>query len=58
MVVTAFQEDGDEHGNRDDIFASGVVEPSPPNLRRHGSRWVLRIDENGIRHESDLRNND
>ncbi len=56
MIVTAFMEDGqDEHGNRDDIFASGVVEPSPPELKRHGSKWVSRIDENGVRHESDLR---
>jgi hypothetical protein len=55
MVVTAFMEDGDEHGNRDDLLASGVVEPSPPQLRCRGSKWVLRIDENGVRHESDLR---
>jgi hypothetical protein len=32
-----------------------VVEPSPPPLRRHGSKWILRIGENGVRHESDLR---
>jgi hypothetical protein len=29
MVLTAFDEDADEHGNRDDLIASGVVEPSP-----------------------------
>lgn len=55
MVLTAFDEDVDEHGNRDDLIASGTVEPSPKSLRCLGSRWVLRMDRNGVRHESDLR---
>jgi hypothetical protein len=54
MVLTAFDEDTDEHGNRDDLIASGTVEPSPQSLRCLGSRWVLKIDGNGVRHESDL----
>jgi len=54
MIVTAFMEDLNEQGTRDDLIASGVVEPAPPELRRRGSRWILRIDENGVRHESDL----
>jgi hypothetical protein len=54
MTLTAFDEDRDEHGNRDDLIASGLVEPSPESLRCLGSRWVLRIDEKGVRHESDL----
>lgn len=54
MVLTAFDEDADEHGNRDDLVASGTVEPSPESIRCLGSRWVLRIDGNGVRHESDL----
>jgi hypothetical protein len=56
MVLTAFDEDLDEHGNRDDLIASGTVEPSPKSLRCLGSRWVLRIDQNGVRHQSDLQN--
>jgi hypothetical protein len=55
MSVTAFDEDVDEHGNRDDLLASGIVDRSPEWLRCNGSRWVLRIDDNGVRHESDLR---
>jgi hypothetical protein len=55
MVLTAFDEDADEHGSRDDLIASVVVEPSPESLRCLGSRWVLRIDQMGVRHESDLR---
>lgn len=54
MVLTAFDEDVDEHGNRDDLIVSGTVEPSPKSLRCLGSRWVLRMDRNGVRHESDL----
>jgi hypothetical protein len=55
MQVTAFDEDV-EGGQRDDLIASGTVERSPDWLQCRGSRWVLRIDENGVRHESDLRN--
>jgi hypothetical protein len=55
MIVTAFDDDVNEHGERDNILATGVVEPAPDWLRCRGSRWVLRIDENGVHHESDLR---
>jgi len=55
MVVTAFDEDTDEHGHPDDLLATGIVEPSPDWLQCKGSRWVLRIDRNGVRHQSDVR---
>lgn len=55
MAVTAFDEDVDDAGNPDNLIASGVVEKSPEWLRCNGSQWVLRIDQNGVRHESDLR---
>jgi hypothetical protein len=55
MVVTAFDDDVDENGQPDKLIASGIVEPAPAWLSCRGSRWVLRIDENGVRHESDLR---
>lgn len=55
MVVTAFDEDADENGVKDDLIASGVVEPSPDWLQCRGSRWILRIDENGVRHESEVK---
>lgn len=55
MALTAFDEDTDVHGNRDELIASGIVEPSPKWLSCLGSRWVLRIDRNGVRHESKLR---
>jgi hypothetical protein len=38
MIVTAFDEDEDEHGKRDDLIATGVVEPAPDWLRCRGSK--------------------
>jgi len=55
MKLTAFDQDVDDTGNRDDFIASGTVEPFPGSLRCNGSRGVLRIDENGVRNESDIR---
>ena len=54
MTLTAFDPDADEEGNPDDLIATGVVEPSPDWLKCRGSRWILRIDENGVRHQSDI----
>ena len=54
MVVTAFDEDANERGERDDLIAHGVVERSPEWLQCNGSRWSLRIDENGVRHQSEI----
>lgn len=56
MRLTAFDEDADELGDRDDIFASGIVEVSPDYAQCRGSVWSLRIDSDGIRHESDIKN--
>jgi hypothetical protein len=54
MRLTAFMEDLDDAGNRDDLIASGVVEMPPEWLRRHGSKWILMIDEKGVRHQSEI----
>ena len=53
MKVTAWEENY-EDGKRDDLLASGIVERSPERLACRGSRWVLRIDQNGLQWESDL----
>ena len=55
MAVTVFDDDLGDDGEKDDILASGVVEPSPDWLQCKGSRWVLRINGRGVHHESDLR---
>ena len=54
MTVVAYDEDTNDAGERDCLIASGLVEPSPSWLTCTGSRWVLRIDQHGVRHESDL----
>jgi hypothetical protein len=54
MEVTAFDIDADETGKRDDLIASGVVEPAPDWLACRGSKWVLKIDSNGVRSESEI----
>ena len=55
MKVMAFDEDIDESGARDDLIATGIVEQAPQWLACRGSRWVLRIDANGVRNRSDLK---
>ena len=54
MQVTAFDLDADENGAPDNLLASGIVEPSPDWLQCRRSRWALRIDQNGVRHKSDI----
>jgi hypothetical protein len=54
MTVTAFEEDVDVAGKRDDLIATGIVEPAPDWLQCRGSRWILRIDRDGVRHESEI----
>lgn len=54
MIVTAYDDDLDEQGQRDNLIATGVVERSGESLRCRGSVWSLRIDDNGLRHESEL----
>ena len=53
MLLTAYDPDINDDGKPDNLIASGRVEPSPRELRCQGSRWVLMIDEDGVRHESD-----
>ena len=51
-IVTAYDEDGNDVG--DDLIATGVVERSPASLSCNGSVWCLRIDDNGVRSESEI----
>ncbi len=52
MKVSVFEIDF-EGSERDDLIASGIVEPSPDWLQCNGSKWCLKIDANGVCHESD-----
>ena len=57
MVITAFDEDADEQGNRDDLIANGIVVKSPEWLRCKGSQWALQVDDRGYYHESEVNEN-
>jgi hypothetical protein len=52
MAVTAFEPDTDDDGRPAYLIATGVVEPSPDWLQCNGSRWALRVDEHGVRHQA------
>lgn len=56
MMVTACEDDPNERGMPDVLIASGVVEPAPEWLQCAGSKWVLRIDADGVRHQSEIGN--
>ena len=55
MVATAFDEDANDRGERDDLVASGFVEPVPEWLQCKGSKWILKIDQDGVHHASEHR---
>ncbi len=42
-----------ENDDGEYLVASGIIEPSPPELQCNGSTWCLRIDARGCRHEND-----
>ena len=52
LDVTAFEENY-EGDKRDDLIASGTVKHSPAWLQCNGSKWILKIDENGVRYQSE-----
>jgi len=54
MKVVAFEPDSDALGNPDELLAAGTVEPAPPEVACRGSKWILVVDENGVRHQSEL----
>jgi len=54
MTVVAFDEDSDGEGKDCFLIAEGVVEQSPRELACRGSKWALRVDERGFRHEYNL----
>jgi hypothetical protein len=48
LRVKVRSEDGDGHGNRDDLIAYAVVRRNPIT-----DEWVFELDESSIQHESD-----
>jgi hypothetical protein len=55
MSVLVWDEDFDERGERDDLFANGIVVRNTSSGLSQRVKWCCQIDENGVRHRSDLR---
>jgi hypothetical protein len=55
LPVVAFEDDSFEN-QREYLVASGAVEAAPAELACNGSRWVLRIDCQGVRHLPEIPN--
>ena len=53
MNITVIMEDLDEFGKRDNLIAQGTVEENNSDAFQT-CKWNIRIDKNGIRHESEL----
>lgn len=49
-AAVALEPDSDADVNPMELFASGTIERAPDELACLGSRWVLRIDADGVRH--------
>lgn len=52
MLVNIYMNDLDEHGNADDLVASGVVVRNTHDGWSSHVRWCCRIDCNGVRQRS------
>ena len=52
QLVTAFEDDSFAT-KHEYLIASGSVEKAPEELACPGSRWVLRLDAQGVRRVSD-----
>lgn len=54
MEVTVYMDDTDEHGQPDNLVATGVIETNKTTGWGAHVKWCCRIDANGIRHQSEL----
>jgi len=52
MEAAAYEEDANEHENRDDLVGSGTVETFAVMDEVPRSRGVPRIDDNGVKNQS------
>lgn len=55
MDVVAFEKDVDDRGDPAFLVARGKTILSPVELQHAGSRWCLRVDEQGVRHVATVR---
>lgn len=53
MVVAVYSEDFDEDGNQDNLIAEGTAQRNHHGGWTSAAKWLLKINDRGIRHESD-----
>lgn len=58
MEIDIYMDDVNERGEPDNLVASGRVERNQSSGWGSSVRWCCRIDEHGIRHQSDVGNQD
>ena len=51
--VRVYMDDLDENGNADRLIASGIAQRNTYGSSVASARWLLKIDADGIRHESE-----
>jgi hypothetical protein len=51
--VAVYSDDYDEHGHRDDLIAEGTAKRNTHGGWTSAACWILVIDANGIRHQSE-----
>ncbi len=51
--MAVYMDDADEHGRPDNLIADGVALPNRYGGWTSATKWILKIDHRGIRHESD-----
>jgi hypothetical protein len=54
LLVDVYTDDVDEHGNPDNLVASGVVERNQATDWSAHVKWLCRVDHRGIKSQSDL----
>jgi hypothetical protein len=54
LEVDVFMEDVKENGESDHLVAQGVVEPNRSSGWGGNVKWCCRINQSGIRHQSEL----
>lgn len=55
MPVAVYMDDQDEHGCPDNLIAEGIARRNHHGSWTAAARWLLVINERGIRHESEER---
>ncbi len=55
MPVAVYMDDKDEHGCPDNLIAEGIARRNHHGSWTAAARWLLVINERGIRHESEER---